>query len=86
VRQMSLKRRKCISQGDSNLEIKRVFKTEMSFFEEYTQANCIMKCRAKLVLDACHCIPFYWSHLGQEYKNKSCDKAGHSCLSGKGCA
>ena len=67
----------------------------MSIYKEYTQENCLLECRARLLLDKCGCLPYYYprldlilrertefAHLRTANNNNTsgCDWNGWNCL------
>ena len=63
---------------------------QVTIFKDYTQENCLLECRAKLLLRRCRCLPYYYPRLDlilrewEEFaflKNSTtCDWEGWQCL------
>ena len=66
------------------------FRFQVTIFKDYTQENCLLECRAKLLLRRCRCLPYYYPRLDlilrewEEFaflKNSTtCDWEGWQCL------
>lgn len=37
--------------------------SEVTVFKEYTQENCLLECRAKILLHKCGCLPYFYPRL-----------------------
>ncbi len=59
-------------------------------FKDYTQENCLLECRSRLLLDRCRCLPYFYPRLDlllrerREFRhlrdNKTCTWQGWQCL------
>lgn len=36
---------------------------QVTVFKDYTQENCLLECRAKLLLSRCGCLPYFYPRL-----------------------
>lgn len=57
VRNMPLDQRYCLFPEEQ----------EIALSEDYSFPNCLSECRAKVIVKACGCIPFYYPTFGEIY-------------------
>ena len=46
---------------------------QVKIFKDYTQENCLLECRSRLLLDRCGCLPYFYPRLDlvmRENKNR----------------
>ena len=80
---MPIGRRNCLFKDE-----RKIKESEVSIFKDYSQENCFLECRARLLLEKCGCLPYYYPPLDIIFKRRSefqhlnatCDWNGWNCL------
>ena len=70
--------RSCLFKDERNF-----LKSEVTIFKEYSQENCLLECRAKLLLHRCGCLPYFYPRLDLILKSRPeftyLKEASHEC-------
>ncbi|XP_071631096.1 sodium channel protein Nach [Temnothorax longispinosus] len=55
-------------------------KTELKYFPVYQYSNCFISCSIEAVLQACGCVPHYYTPIAHKYSLRICDWEDFECL------
>ncbi|XP_011161973.2 sodium channel protein Nach [Solenopsis invicta] len=53
---------------------------KLKYFPSYRYPNCFTSCSIRAVLNACGCVPLYYTPMAKKYSLKLCDWEDFSCL------
>ena len=83
VQAMSIERRRCLFGSDPMDSL--ALEDRLGAYERYSWASCIMECRAKILMERCGCLPFYYPDFGSVWaKDTHCNFTGLECLLSSG--
>ncbi|XP_011862352.1 PREDICTED: sodium channel protein Nach-like [Vollenhovia emeryi] len=54
--------------------------TKLKYFPLYRYSNCFTSCSIEAVLQACSCVPYYYTPVAKKYSLKICDWTDVECL------
>ena len=58
IRDFDVKARNCLFDDERDEP-----NSEVTMFKHYSEENCMLECRAKLLMDKCGCLPYYYPRL-----------------------
>ncbi|XP_018397371.1 PREDICTED: sodium channel protein Nach-like [Cyphomyrmex costatus] len=54
--------------------------TKLEYFPTYGYSNCFISCSIRAVLQACGCLPIYYTPIAEKYSLKLCEWEDFKCL------